>query len=169
MASEQLKHVVALEMATAGSVADLARAHGYTYGGMRNLVASDEVQTLIRQRTQEIEARAVIARTKLLHQAPKLYDTAIAIASNDTHKDQPNMVRYLLDKLWPSKQVVEQTTTHTFDDDLSRETIRAIENLNRRLEAADPHPDNPPRPLLEGDAALSRPLGPDGANGGKSP
>lgn len=150
MATEQQKDAIALRIALGEAPGEIAAGLGHAQSWIRNLLGAPDMQGKVRAVQQRIEDSAARARLKLLFAAPQLIDSELSIANDSSHRDQGNMLRYLTDKLWPQRTIIEQRTEHRLDADLTGPLVETLNTIVAKMRAAD---SNPPR-LLEGDAAL---------------
>jgi hypothetical protein len=102
VASERLKALVAQQAATGQSTAELARAHEYSYEGMRRLLATDEMVELVRQEREQFAAAGTRAMFRFLMHADQLVDAQIADALD---RNNPNHYRarvWILERVAPA-------------------------------------------------------------------
>jgi len=150
VADDQQRDAIALRTALGEPPGDIAASINRTPTWVRAMLATPEMQQRVRLVLTRIEDSAARARLKLLFAAPDLIDSELAIARDTSHRDQGPMLRYLTDKLWPQRTIIEQRTEHRLDAELSEPLTKLLEELHTKLRSADERPLR----LVEGDAAL---------------
>ena len=103
MASEDLKQLVARQVAHGETVAEVARRHEYSWKGMHLLVQSEPVQALIREEREALEAVAEQARARLVGMVPTALDNLQRIVEDPTHSQCVQVSRWVADKVLPSR------------------------------------------------------------------
>jgi hypothetical protein len=102
MASERLKALVAQQAATGVSTAELARTHEYSYEGMRRLLATEEMQELVRQEQEQFAAAGTRAMFRYLMHADALVEAQIADALDRNNPNHYRARTYILDRITPN-------------------------------------------------------------------
>lgn len=107
MASDDLKHLVAREIASGETVAEVARRHGYTWKGMKKLVDTPEVQALVQAERHCIAELGEQCRAKLLQLGPQALDNIAEVLRNRKHPKCLETSRFVVDKLLPPRTMLE--------------------------------------------------------------
>jgi len=169
MASEDLKHLVAREIASGETIAEMARRHAYSWKGIRKLVDTPEMQQLIQAERQRIQTLGDQCRAQLLQLAPDALDRIGAVVRNAKHPKCLETSRFIVEKILPARTMVEAEvkvgttqrdaeTQALLDDAL----INIASSLRQLGEAQAGRPD-PLSRVRSGWEALPRPSLPDGS------
>jgi hypothetical protein len=144
------RDALALRIALGEPPGDVAASLSRTPAWVRAQLATPDMQQRVRAVLTRIEDSAARARLKLLFAAPDLIDAELSIARDTSHREQGAMLRYLTDKLWPQRTIIEQRTEHRLDADLAEPLTKLLTDLHDKLRAGDERPLR----IVEGDAAL---------------
>jgi hypothetical protein len=104
MASAELKKLLAIQIASGHSVAELAKLHNYSYNGMHRLAHSDEVKALVAEHQRYLMEVASRIYFRFAQHGEALADGMLGDAMNDTHPRQIDARRWILDKLIAPRQ-----------------------------------------------------------------
>jgi len=107
MASDDLKHLVAREIASGETIADVARRHGYTWKGMKKLVETAEVQALINAERQSIGELGERCRARLFQLAPEALDNIAEMLRNRKHPKRLETSRFVVEKILPARAMLQ--------------------------------------------------------------
>src|SRR5262245_57049132 len=107
MASDDLKQLIAREIASGETIAEVARRHRYSWRGMKKLVDKPEMQQLIqaeRQRNGELAERC---RVRLLQLGPEALDHIAEVLRNPKHPKCLETSRFVVEKILPNRTMLE--------------------------------------------------------------
>ncbi len=107
MASEDLKRLVAREIASGESIADVARRHRYSWKGMKKLAETPEVRRLVAAEREQINELAEQSRAELVLLSPVALKNVRAAVESAKHPKNLEMSRFVLEKILPSRTTVE--------------------------------------------------------------
>lgn len=99
MASQELKKLLAIQIASGHSVAELAKLHNYSYNGMHRLAHSDEVKNLVSEHQRYLMEVSSRIYFRFAQHGESLADGMLSDAMNDQHPRQIDARRWILDKL----------------------------------------------------------------------
>ena len=138
MASIDLKEIVAQEIASGESIAEIAKRHGYSWKGMSKLVKTSEVQRLVaaeRERLGELLAQHRARLTVLAGQALDNIERAVRDPENP---QCANASRFVLDKMLGSKNStsLEIVSSKELDPAVRGELLAGIAELSKKLNQA---------------------------------
>lgn len=103
MANQQLKQLIAGELAAGHSVVEIAERHGYSPRGMARLCRTKEVQGLVEaEQARLLQASDRIMFRFLLH-ADALAQGMVEDATNPSSPRQMDARKYILDRILPSR------------------------------------------------------------------
>lgn len=103
MATDDLKRLVAREIAHGECIADVARRHGYSWKGMHKLVRSPDVQRLIAEEREALEDLAEQYRAQLVMGGATALDNVRRVVEDPDHPRCLDTSRWLLDKVLPRR------------------------------------------------------------------
>jgi hypothetical protein len=104
MASEDLKRIVATQVASGFSIADLARQHDYSYNGMHQLVHTKEIQEKVQKHRaylQDVWSRIYF---RVAQHGEALAAGMLSEAFDDNSAKQFEARKYCLEQLKPASQ-----------------------------------------------------------------
>jgi hypothetical protein len=106
VASEDLKRIVATQVASGHAIGEIAQHHGYTYKGMWKLANTAEVQAMVQEHRQHLQE--VYTRTwfRFAEHGEALAGGMLEDAFNANHPKQFEARKYCLDQLSPAKNTV---------------------------------------------------------------
>ena len=165
MASDDLKLLVAREIASGETVAEVARRHSYTWKGMKKLLDTPGVQQLVEAERQRIGELAERCRVQLLQLAPEALANIAAVLRNARHPKRLETSRFVLEKILPGRTTVEANVTVNpagHDAALLEEATVEIAKSLRQLSEAQvgrPHPSTRVRTGAEALPRASLPAG----------
>jgi len=107
MASSDLKHLVAREIASGETIAEVARRHGYSWKGMKKLVDTPEMQALVQGERQHIAQLGERCRVRLLQLGPIALDNIAEVLRNRRHPKRIETSRFVVEKILPTRTMVE--------------------------------------------------------------
>jgi len=107
MASDDLKHLVAREIASGETIADVARRHGYTWKGMKKLVETAEVRALINAERHSIGELGERCRARLFQLAPEALDNIAEVLRNRKHPKRLETSRFVIEKILPARAMLQ--------------------------------------------------------------
>ena len=99
MASDDLKRLVATEVALGASTGELAERHGYTSRGMRKLVHSPGVQRLVAEERQALAEQVDRYRADLVGMGDLAVERVRSVLEDPRHPRAVETARWLLDKV----------------------------------------------------------------------
>ncbi len=85
MASEDLKLIVAREIACGETIAEVARRNGYTWKGMKKLVRTAAMQQLIQVERQRLQSLNDQCRARLQQLGPEALDHIAEVLRDSKH------------------------------------------------------------------------------------
>ena len=137
MASEHLKLLVAQEIASGATVADLARRHDYSWKGMKGLVESPDVQALVHAERQDIATLAAQCRAQLLQLGPEALANIADVLRAPGHPKQLEISKFVTDKILPARTAIEAelTVEPKLDPELEAELHEVMRDMAQSLAA----------------------------------
>ena len=111
MATEFLKRLVAREIASGESIADLARRHSYSWKGMKQLSERPDVRRLVAAERQKIDDLADQTRAELVLLGPAAIKNVQAVVDDPDHPKSLETSRFVIGKIVPSRSAVEAHLT----------------------------------------------------------
>lgn len=132
---------IAIEAASGATCAQLARRHGYTYGGMSRLLTRESVHERVAYYQRRLRSELTTSQAKLLLNLTSLLDRELALAlplSADGETPAPDVAgsqkarQYLIDKVLVPTSKIETTTTLGTNKETA-EAITEFRNLLRRI------------------------------------
>ena len=167
MASDDLKHLVAREIASGGTIAEVARAHGYSWKGLKKLVDKPDMQRLIEAERQRIQTLGDQCRAQLLQLGPTALDNIAEVLRDPRHPKRLEISRFVVEKILPTRTMVEAelNVASARDPESQSEMNHLLVQMAQHLQAlreADADERDPLARVLWSDAALVRPALPDG-------
>ncbi len=160
MASDELKLLVAREIASGESVADVARRHGYSWKGMKGLVERPEVRRLVGQERERLVDLAEAHRARLVVLGGRALDGIRRTIEDRQDPQHSQTCRWLLDKLAPqATQRHEHEHDHRVAHEASPEVEEAIVSIAKTLASIGHHDPEAilKRSVREGPDALPSP------------
>jgi hypothetical protein len=130
MASEDLKRLVAAEVAHGASTGELAERFDYTARGMRKLIASPAVQHLVAEERQALAEQVDRYRVQLVGMGEKAIENVRRVLDDPRHPRNAETSRWLLDKIAFGRGDASQAEAPGPSVNL---TQQAIVFLNERL------------------------------------
>lgn len=169
MASEDLKLIVARDIACGETIAEVARRNGYTWTGMKKLVRTAAIQQLIQVERQRLETLNDQCRARLLQLGPEALDHIAEVLRDSKHPKRLEAARFVIEKLLPNRTMLEAEVrvaacVRSPEDQASidRTLLQMAEKLEAIQEANAGRPD-PLSRVLVGAEALRRPRLPEGS------
>ena len=107
MASEDLKHLIAREIASGDTIAKIARRHGRSWRGIRRLVDTPEMQQLVQVERQRIAELGEECRSRLFQLGPKALENIARVIHNPRHPKNLETSRFVVEKILPARAVIE--------------------------------------------------------------
>ena len=169
MASDDLKHLVARDIATGETIAEVARRHGYTWKGMKKLVRTAPMPELIQVERQRLHTLNDQCRARLLQLGPEALDHIGEVLRDPKHPKRLDAARFVIEKILPNRTMLEAevnlgvSVRRAGDQALIDRTLL---EMAARLEEIDKANAGRPDPLSRvrvGSEALRRPQLPDGS------
>lgn len=139
------RDAIARELAAGLRPSDVARAHGIDPSYLSALLRDDgdeELKMAVASHRELIAlgAQQLIAKTWLA--ANDAIDSIISIARDRTDKKHYDANVYLIEKVWPTRQVQEQTVTHHLSADVAVQITEGLQALRTiRTTTYDPTTD----------------------------
>ena len=99
MASDDLKRIVAAEVALGARTGELADRFGYTSRGMRKLVHSPEVQQIVAEERQALAEEVDRYRAQLVGMGDRALERIRATLEDPRHPKAVETARWLLDRV----------------------------------------------------------------------
>src|SRR5262245_57996539 len=99
--------IVAREIASGETVAEVARRHGYSWRGMKKLVETPQMQQRIRGERQRIQTLGDQCRAQLLQLGPNALDHLGEVLRNPRHPKRLDAARFVVEKLLPNRTMLE--------------------------------------------------------------
>src|SRR5262245_60546790 len=140
MASDDLKHLVAREIASGETIADAARRHGYTWKGMKKLVDTPEVQALIQGERQSIGELGERCRARLFQLAPEALDNIAEVLRSRKYPKRLETNRFVVEKILPARAML-QAEVHVEGSVRDAERARSAQPLAAARTHATPAAD----------------------------
>jgi hypothetical protein len=122
MASEDLKRLVAAEVAHGASTSDLAGRFDYTPRGMRKLIASPGVQQLVAEERRALAEQVDRYRAQLVGMGETAIENVRRVLDDPRHPRNAEMSRWLLDKVAFARTEAPQVEVNV-DARLSQQAI----------------------------------------------
>ena len=142
MASDDLKLLVAREIASGESVADVARRHGYSWKGMKQLSERPEVRRLVGQERERLHELAEAHRAGLVILGGRALDGIARVIADRQNPHHVATCRWLVDKLIPqATQRHEHEHDHRVAHEASPEVEEAIVSIAKTLRRIGPGHD----------------------------
>jgi len=107
MASEDLKHLIAREIASGDTIARIARRHGRSWKGIRRLVDTPEMQQRIQAERQRVAELGEECRARLFQLGPKALENIARVVGNPRHPKCLETSRFVVEKILPARAMVE--------------------------------------------------------------
>ena len=141
MASEDLKRLVAREIASGESIADLARRHGYSWKGLKQLSERPDVRRLVAAERRKIDDLADQTRAELVLLGPAAIKNVQAVVDDPDHPKSLETSRFVIGKIVPSRSAVDLTAQEEMlADPQAQEEIRtAFKNIARLMGEISEH------------------------------
>jgi hypothetical protein len=133
MASEDLKRLVAREIASGERIAEIARRHGYTWKGMKKLVESPDVRRLIAGERQAIDQLTQQHRTEMILAGTQAVENIRKVVENPNHPRCLDMSRFVVEKILPSRHSVEADVNAPIDVRAQAEMHEVMINMIKRF------------------------------------
>jgi hypothetical protein len=112
MASEDLKRLVAAEVALGASTGELAERFDYTPRGMRKLVATESVQRLVAVEREALAETLDQYRAQLVDLGAVAIENIRRVVEDPRHPRNAEMSRWLLDRIaFPRAETLEAQVT----------------------------------------------------------
>ena len=132
MATDDLKRLVAREIASGESIAEVARRHSYTWKGMKKLVETSEVRRLIAAERQKLDDLAEQHRAQLILLGGPAVENIRAAVLDPEHPKRLDMSRFVLEKVLPTRSRLEvEAEVETIDPRGRQEVHEATIGLAR--------------------------------------
>ena len=160
MASNDLKLLVAREIASGESVADVARRHKYSWRGMKQLSERPEVRRLVGQERERLVDLAEAHRAGLVVLGGRALDGIARVIADRQNPHHVATCRWLVDKLLPqATQRHEHEHDHRVAHEASPEVEEAIVSIAKTLASIGHHDPEAilKRSVREGPDALPSP------------
>ena len=157
MATDQLKRLIAQEVAIGMKQVDIARLHQYTPSGIRKLLQTPEMMELCRDEKDLLRARRVRSRLYMADHLDGAAQNVVAISGDPDHKDCFKACSYILEMFEDkTKREVDGRVEVNVVGDVLGTFRHTMEKLGAVVEgktvpAIEDH-------LLEGEAALPKAL-----------
>ncbi len=130
---------------------ELAIQYGYTAQGMRALMKSDGMRSIMADKLQRLEQSAAYGRLKILERFEDIVDTSISMATNEAHPSCATMNKHLQGVVGLCSAPEAQQVAHTVDHVFTPEINELISIVNDKLRDA---PAFDTRFVHEGEEAL---------------
>jgi hypothetical protein len=131
MASDSVQMAVVREVASGVAISQVAESHGYTVAGLRNLLKQPHMQEKLNQAKEVLDLKATHLYAKTWLAADAALDGIIKVSETEDHKKSYDAKVYLLEKVWPTKHVVEEHRTVNIDADMTVRLLDAIEDMKK--------------------------------------
>lgn len=134
MASDRLKHLIAQQAAAGLSCAELARAHEYTYEGMRELLATPDLQQAVEREREVFVAAGTRAMFRFLMHLDQLVDAQLADAMDRNNPNNYKARTWILERVLPQQKdrsPAELNVNLGITQEVAIGLSTAIENINR--------------------------------------
>jgi hypothetical protein len=139
VASEDLKRIVATQVASGHAISEMAKHHGYTYNGMWKLVNRPDVQALADEHRRHLSE--VYTRTwfRLAEHGEALTAGMLEDAFNPDCAKQFEARKYCLDQLAPAKNAVNHSGQIDVRVDVAAEILMGLkESIDKISEVRGP-------------------------------
>ena len=134
MASDDLKLLVAREIASGESVADVARRHKYSWKGMKQLSERPDVRRLVGQERERLHELAEAHRARLVVLGGRALDGIKRTVEDRQDPQHAQTCRWVLDKLMPqATQRHEHEHDHHHAHEVSPEVESAMVEIAKTL------------------------------------
>src|SRR5262245_48348530 len=175
MASQDLKQLVAREIASGETIAEVARRCGYTWKGMKKLVTTLGMQQLIQAERERNGALAERCRFRLLQLGPEALDHIAEVLRNPKHPKRLETSRFVVEKILPARTMLEAevnvdvSVRDAATQALLDQTLIDIARSMKKLSEAQAGEPGFLRHVYSGPDALRRPLLPAAKNNAETP
>lgn len=109
MASDDLKQIVAIQVASGHAVSEIAKHHNYTYSGMYKLTQTAEVQALADEHRRHLSEIYTRTWFRFAEHGEALAAGMLEDAFDGDHPKQFEARKYCLDQLAPAKNTVNHS------------------------------------------------------------
>lgn len=160
MATEQLKKLVAQEIALGLKRTDIARLHGYTPNGLYKLIQTPEMKDLIKDQESLLAARQLRSRIYFADYVDNASKNIIAIAGDTDHKDSYKANQFIAEQFTEQKKEIDTRVEVNITGDIMHSVKQSFEKMASGFVAKQISHSIEDH-LYEGEEALPKPLDTD--------